>query len=356
MNSYIRHIANIGLLLSFLTLAVTGILSFVRPFSITTTRVHIVFGFATILLVGLHLATRLNYFTRIAQQSLAIKPKTRRQVPRRIIVALLVIWAGLLAVSLTGRRPATDLLDLGYEVQHRAEIFRAAPQTTYQQVGPTNRIVSLSPDSGQLVIEVQIEYRQPMEEQPAAAVWAETPRGRMIQTLFVDQALAYSDRPNWHGTPTPRHHILPIWRHGYTSINGVDPTGDIDAITQATPLHSFSIEKSLASGEETYILICLEINAFGDPNDVYTDPRLGQPSILYTTDRIDLDGEDSYFLMHRVAHGGQAAQSGNRFYDFDDITTGGDLIEKVLVHVVRPPRSQAPADGPSGSGGADKGA
>ena len=339
----IRHIANIGLLFSFLTLAVTGILSFVLPFSLATTRVHIVFGFATIILVGLHLATRLGYFKRMAQQSLTTKSDGGSQMPRSVIIALVVVWVLLLVVSLTGGRPATDLLALGYEAQNRAEIFRAAPRTAYEKLGPSNRIVSLSPDSGELVIEVEIEYRWPMLEHPAAAVWAETTRAHMIQTLFIDDALAFSDTPDWHGKPTPRHHILPIWRHGYTSINGVDPNGEIDAITEATPMHSFSIEKSLISGEESSLIVCLEINAFGDPNETYADPRLGQPSILYATDLInldDFDGGDAYFLMHRVAHGGKATRSGDRFYNFDGITTAGDMIKKVLVHVIRQPATK----------------
>ena len=110
------------------------------------------------------------------------------------------------------------------------------------------------------------------------------------------------------------------------------------------------MDESLAGGAESSIIICLEINAFGDPNEAYPDPRLGQPSIFYATDRIDLDGEDSYFLMHRVAHGGNAVESGDRFYNFDEITTGGDLIEKVLVRVVRPSRGAASVNDQEGEG------
>ncbi|MEM9346251.1 MAG: hypothetical protein AAGB26_06515 [Planctomycetota bacterium] len=44
MTQLIRHLANLGLLFAFATLAVTGVMSFVLPFSITTARVHIVFG------------------------------------------------------------------------------------------------------------------------------------------------------------------------------------------------------------------------------------------------------------------------------------------------------------------------
>jgi len=338
MTAMIRHIANLGLLLSFVTLAVTGVMSFVLPFSITTTRVHIVFGTATMLLVGLHLATRTSYFTRIARQSFERKlnPKSKPVVPRWLVGAIMLGWIGLLAVSFYGTQPASGLLGLSYESRHRAEIFRASPQTVYEQIGLTNTIASLSPASGELVIAVEIEYRDAMAQQPAAAVWAQTTGvpGRMIQTLYLDEALAYSDKPVWHGTPTPRHHILPIWRHSYRDINGVDPTGDVDAITSATPKHSFSIEQSLTSDEDE-IVVCLEFNAHGDPNDAYSDPHLGQPSVYYTA-LIDLTEEQDYYLMTRTAHGGGAEQDGHPRYEFEELTTAKDMIKKVLVQIKRP--------------------
>ncbi len=336
MTQLTRHIANLGLLLAFTTLAVTGVMSFVLPFSITTTRVHIVFGAATVLLVGLHLATRLNYFTRIAKQSVTFRARKKPQVPRWLVAMIAIVWAGLLYASLAGMPPASSLIGVGYEAQYKVAIFRADPQTVYEQVGPTNRVASVSAESGGLVIAVEVEYREPVTRQPAAAIWAQTTRAHMIQTLFVDEKIAYSDTPKWHGRPTPRHHILPIWRHTYTDINGVDPTGDTHAVTSATPKHSFSVEQSLA-GAEGKIVICLEINAHGDANDAYPDKHLGQPSVLYTA-LIDLEEDQGYYLMVRTAHGGGAELDGDPRYNFDGLTTSKDLIEKVLVQVKRPGR------------------
>jgi hypothetical protein len=336
MKQLIRHIANLGLLLAFTTLAVTGVMSFVLPFSIATARVHIVFGLVTLILVGMHLATRVDYFTRIAKQSVAIKTQKKRQVPRAVVGGIVAVWAGLLAVSFYGTRPATDLIATGYEARHAAEIFRASPQTAYEQVGDTIRLATLSSETGEVVIEVEVEYADPLTEQPAAAIWAQTTGvpGRMIQTLYVDRELAYSANPVWNGQAAPRHHILPIWRHQYRDINGVDPTGDIDAVTSATPDHSFSVEESLRA-EDSEIVICLEFNLANDPNDAYPDAHLGQPSMLYTA-LIDLSSEQSYYLMTRTAHGGGAEGDGQPRYDFEDITTAGGLIEKVLVRIERP--------------------
>lgn len=335
MKQLVRHIANLGLLLAFMTLAVTGVMSFVLPFSIATARTHIVFGLVTLILVGMHLATRVDYFTRVAKQSVAMKSKKKPQVPRWLVAAIIVTWAGLLAASFYGSRPASDLIAMGYETRRAAEIFRASPQTAYEQVGQAVRVASLSAENGEVLITVEVEYRDGLSLQPAAAIWAQTAGNdsKMIQTFFVDQALAYSDTPMWNGKATPRHHILPIWRHRYSDINGVDPTGDIDAVTSATPNHSFSIEQSFVSDEE--IVIRLEFNAAGDTNAAYPGEHLGQPSILYEA-LIDLASDQRYYLLSRTSHGGGAETDGQPRYGFDGITTASGLVEKVLVKITRP--------------------
>ena len=78
-----RHVVNFGLLFSFLALAATGVMAFSLPFSIVTTRVHIVFGLTTIILVVLHLLSRLKYFRSQAT------PSRRRMVGSRLT------WRGL---------------------------------------------------------------------------------------------------------------------------------------------------------------------------------------------------------------------------------------------------------------------
>ena len=338
MTQLIRHFANLGLLLAFTTLAVTGVMSFVLPFSITTARMHIVFGLVTMVLVGLHLATRVSYFTRVARQAVDFKAKKKPQVPRWLLATIVIVWAGLLAAAFYGTRPASSLIAVGYEARHAAEIFRTSPQTAYEQVGSSIRLATLSEADGEVLIEIEVEYRADLAAQPAAAIWAQTVGNdsKMIQTLFVDQALAYSDKPNWNGKPTPRHHILPIWRHRYRDVNGVDPTGDTDALTSATPKHSFSVEQVLASDAESFV-IRMEINAHGDTNAAYPDTHLGQPSVLYEA-LIDLTSDQRYYLLSRTAHGGGAEANGEPRYDFDEITTAADLIEKVLVQVRRPER------------------
>ena len=57
-----RHLVNFGLLFSFSALAVTGVLAYLEPFSLTVTQIHILAGSVTLVLVLLHLLSRLPYF------------------------------------------------------------------------------------------------------------------------------------------------------------------------------------------------------------------------------------------------------------------------------------------------------
>jgi hypothetical protein len=42
--------------------------------------------------------------------------------------------------------------------------------------------------------------------------------------------------------------------------------------------------------------------------------------------------------MQRLAHSGGSKGTGVKQYDFDGLTSGAELVEKVLVHIKRPER------------------
>ena len=329
----LRHIANLGLLFSFMTLAATGVMSFFLPFSITTTRLHLVFGLATLVLVGLHLATRLRYFIQFAKQSVQLHNPGKATVPRWLLASIVAVWAGLLAASFYGIQPASGLVANSYESRHKAEIFRARPGTVYEHLKDQTRIVQLRPAEDAVLIELQIEYANDLDQRPAAAVWAETTRGVMIQTLFLDERLAFSEHPSWGGKPTPRVNILPVWRHRYTLISGVDPHGEVDALTGATPKHSFSLGEYLSTDADK-VLVYLELNLPGDPDQHWPDPHVGQPSVLYAV-LIDLTSDQRYYLMQLIGHGGGAEQSGAIAYDLLALGSARWLVEKILVKIDR---------------------
>lgn len=322
-----RHLINFGLLFCFTTLAVTGAMAFFLPFSIDTTRVHVVFGLATLILVGLHLAGRVGYF----KKQLAGATSNRARASRPLLAGLVLGWAGLLVVAIFGWQPSRWFIEQGYEARHRAEIVRSSPLTGFLDSQADLRLIVREPGPGaDVALGVFIGFSQRLKKPPAIAVWAESMTGAMIETLYLDPALAYSDEPNWAGKPTPRHHILPIWRHRYTLASGVDPQGDLEVLTAATPSHSFTLDDQLKLNAARRFVLCVEVNAPGDPNEHYPDPHLGQPSLIYTA-YIDLDDSQPYALGELTGHGGGSERDGAIRYDLSGFTTAQQLIHLVLV-------------------------
>ena len=329
----IRHIVNFGLLFSFLTLAVTGILGFLLPFSIASTRVHIVFGLATLVLVGLHLASRLSYFKR------QVSAVSGQKMPRWQLATLVGIWIGLLAVAVANWQPVRLFINQGYEAKHRAEIVRQSSLAGFHSPSTHQRIVARQPGGeADAMLSLSVNFASSLKQVPTIAIWAETSTGTMIETLYIDPTVAYSDIPRWGENDVPRHHILPIWRHRYTLLSGVEPTGEIDAFSGATPTHSFSLDDYLKLEEDNTVVLCVEVNLPGDSTEHFPDRTVGQPSLLYTA-YIELDSDQPYTLLELTGHGGGAEDNGAIQYDLDNITTARRLIDLLLAKVEPMPAS-----------------
>lgn len=320
-----RHIVNFGLLFAFVTLAVTGAMAFWWPFSIVTTRVHVIFGTATAVLVGLHLASRLPYFRKQAVGG-------RGAVLSRAKLAFIVVaWGGIVVAAIMALPPSTWLMDQTYEARNSAQIVRSSSLTGFGELSSHRKLIARktnNPDAHEL--SVYVSFRDHVKDIPAIAVWAETSAGTMIETLHLEQELAFADTVDWHGALTQRNHILPIWRNRYTAISGIGPDGKVDAVTGATDTHSFALDKYLVPGKDNKFIICVEVNLPADANDKWPDPQIGQPSLLYTA-LIKIDEAERYAVLELTGHGGGAENNGNIQYDLDGITTAKDLVDMLLV-------------------------
>ncbi len=310
----IRHVVNFGLLFAFLGLAVTGVMAFTLPFSITTTRVHIVFGALTLLLVVMHLVSRTRYFSG----KLSGKGSSRGMVGA---VALAVGMVG--AVAVAGWWPTGAAVDLGYESRNREAIVRESPLAGFLDDGATRWVVR-EPSDPELP---SLALAMRLMGDPAVAVWAESTTGTMIETLYLPEARAYSEHVEGGGVATGRHRLLPIWRHRYTMVSGVEPSGEVDLYSAATRTHSFQLEKHLREGKE--FVLCVEVNAVRDPNETWPDEELGQPSLLYTG--YFEPGDGGYSLLELTAHGGEATDGGTLAYDFEGIDSAGAVVDLLLA-------------------------
>ena len=73
----------------------------------------------------------------------------------------------------------------------------------------------------------------------------------------------------WNGKETERQKLLPIWRHRYTLLTGIDPDGELDLASGATSNHSFSLEKYLKTDGDEYALF-VEIKEAGFDSVIYS--------------------------------------------------------------------------------------
>jgi len=198
-------------------------------------------------------------------------------------------------------------------------------------VGASHRFVARQPaEDADTAVALMVRFRDGLENPPAMAVWAETSAGIIIETLFLDETLAYAEDVEWQGLKTRRHRLLPIWRHKHTTVSGVDPHGQVDAFTASTPEHAFTLDQNLRLDGESGFVLCVEINAVGDPNEAFPDPDIGQPSLLYTA-FIQPGRGNPYALLELTAHGGNAEANGELDYNLEGIGTARELIDLLLA-------------------------
>lgn len=349
-----RHYVNFTLLFAFTALVASGLLRFFQAFSLATTRIHIVFGSMVLILVGLHLASRLDYFRKMLRAPKA--PTASRLRALRLILLPILTCVYALTACLLDWWPVPQLLGFSYEVKSRAVIFR--PETGTAVRGLENHSLQLkrqAPDEASVLVEIEwgLQFdsgvRFPTlfsDARPQIAIWAESSTGALIETFFVSEESAYSESFEWAGEERRRVDLLPIWRHQFTLASGVEPNGNIDSYSTATPEHSFSVENYLKEDANGFY-VCIEVNVPEDTNDFfhadqspesegYTYPGIGQPSVHFSA-YIEPDVTKSYYIMDYVGHGGGSLQrSGGVYFDSSHITSARDLIEKVLVRVQRP--------------------
>ena len=347
-----RHFVNFSLLFFFATLVTSGLLRFFQPFELVTTRIHVVFGFGVLLMVLLHLLGRTGYFVRALRRG-SSNGNPMQPTPWKLLSGVVALWVALLAAALWNFPPASQLIGQSYESKNRAVIFR--PETTAAVREIDNGFQMRRVSEGEALIQVEVvwgtafrpggRFAAPFNDaRPQIAVWAESDTGAMIETFFVSEESAFSEGVKWAGNSLGRVDILPLWRQSFTLVNGVDPKGEVDAWSAATPDHSFSVSEYLKLDAPTFT-VHVELNVPGDVNEFYHPdqpedaegfmlPGLGQPSVLYSA--YIQPGEGSkYYLLDFTGHGGSSSEmDGKIFYNTKNLTTAKDLIERILVKVV----------------------
>ena len=151
------------------------------------------------------------------------------------MVIIGIACGGLVYASIYNQPPASWLIENSYEYKNRAQIVRSSNFVGFDEPAPYRKwIVRKSQDANGSGVSINLGFRKDLNPMPSIAVWAESTVGAMIETLYLEQTLAYSEVPLWEDYRTQRSHILPLWRHRYTLLSGITPSGEVDAVSGAT--------------------------------------------------------------------------------------------------------------------------
>lgn len=177
----------------------------------------------------------------------------------------------------------------------------------------------------------------PVWNRPQIAVWAETPDGDFITTLFVTYKSATQD---WRGGNVRRPGSLPYWSHrrGVKYSDGYYmPTKDAplpDTMTAATPKQGFTLKSNLPANTDS-IVIFAEVNHSFDTNDAFpkkTSGVNGQPSAVYraVVDCATLPATAAFSL---AGYGSPDGSDGNLYTGTEKLTTGKDIVGEMSVTI-----------------------
>ncbi|MCH7226720.1 DUF4405 domain-containing protein [Haloferula sp. A504] len=300
-----RRSTSLFISLTFLVMAVTGVLAFVRPFSITIIGLHSLMGFLFIGIVGLHV---LNNF----------RPLRGYAHGRAIWVALIVTGA-LTALFYFQPAPVKSVLGLSrnlgpaldrFEMEEDHLIYRYSPADHYR--------MALTVKAG-----TGFDPQQP----PAFAIWLENQGAYHIKTLHEPDMESAAALPYWK-----------FKRAGWEKAKQeAEEKGEVDLVSSPTPNGSFDpADYILPADPETstpYKLL-IEINQPGDAHGPYDD----QPSLVYAVE-IDELLPLTFQTLDLVGYPKREDEDGKEawslYYVDDTFGSALDLIDSALLKIER---------------------
>jgi len=177
MKKHKRSFVSLLTALSFVVLSVTGILAFVRPFSIQVVGLHSLMGFVFVGLIALHVANNFNHLSRYMRT--------------RVLWATLAITATLTTLFVWQPTPIRSILRLSQNLGPAIDQFQMKDDGLVYRYTPTPRYkMTLTVRAGQA-----FDANTP----PRIAIWLENASFYHIKTLHepTDTKAGRAALPYW---------------------------------------------------------------------------------------------------------------------------------------------------------------
>lgn len=284
--------------LTFLVLAVTGVIAFIQPFSLGIIGLHSLMGFVFIALIGLHVFNNSRPLTsylrsKILWASLALTAALTllfwwQPAPVRTVLS----WSGNLG-------PAMER----FEMREDEMVFDYSPSPDYKM---------------RLTVKTGLSYHA--NSPPHIAIWLENQGGYHIKTLL---------------TPAD-HKELPYWAFKYAgwekAKREAEALGEIDAVSSPTPNGSFDPADYILPGDSkdsTPYSLLIEIKRPGDQ----------QPSLVHAVE-IDNSLPSSFQLLELRGYPKreddiEGSETWGLYYVDGSIGSAIDLIDSALLTIER---------------------
>lgn len=340
-----RNFVSTFLSLTFLIVAITGVIIFITPYSIRMSEIHIIFGFLFVGFAGFHLV--LNFKQLLAY----LKKKTIHKVKNHeLILSMALTTIIFLATIGNVVPPISTFMDLRKQIQaiQQKESNKTEVITHSEKIG---RSIKVSFYKGKNYTHT---VRRPFKNTiliPQIAVWIETLDGHFVDTLYVTQRSGKSD---WWSMPLAKEPVrrkasLPVWSHrrGIESENGYFMPSEnepiADAITSATPVGSFYLRTKI-NKNLTDFRIFVELNKSWDYNKYYTPDRIGedvtlsharrsfsgQPAVVYSG-VMHVGNTPETYVLSLTGHSDPRGENGKIYSDTSRLDTALEIIDLITV-------------------------
>ena len=289
--------------LSFSVLAITGVLAFVRPFSVQIIGLHALMGFVFILLVGLHV---LNNMTRM-----------KEYLQTKALWITLTMTTALTAVLLLQLPPVKALLGLSANLGPALDRFEMNSDEIVYHYSPT--------DHYKMALTIKAGKAYNTQKPPQLAIWLENQAAHHFKTLHRPKKL--------------QPEMLPYWTYkvkGWQKAKQKAEAG-VDAATTATPTGSFDPADYVLPADPDKPMpyqLLIEINQGEDANASYDD----QPSLVYTVE-INNVLPQTYQLLELMGYTKREDNDNEEkwavYYADERLSSSLRLIDSVLLTIDR---------------------
>ena len=298
------------------TTVASGLMAFLLPFDIDVTRMHTTAAPLFTLFVIWHL-----FHNRRSLFAYGLRKH---------------FWSWLAATGCLGvlatllyydSLPVRSWMNQSYESRRADVIFRSGKDVITWRVN--GRIEVKRPNETVSVLLTADLAGDANDAPNHVVIWLEDEQGKLLETLYLSEKLAFRDTIDVDGASASRRDLLPVWWHRWKARKAeAQDAGElldgVDAVTRPTAKAPFDFAAMVESRQPSFHLM-IEVHRTGSASQIFSA-------------MVELDRFKRYYLADLS---GLGTPGGMLSYDITSLTRNDLLIDKVLI-TIDDNRSTAP--------------